>query len=177
MGLAGSQDPVCLEQGLEPGGHFSLQGLPAQPSRREHVNSRQAGSRQAGRRARRPRLRSLLGHSGWHLMGCHQLRAGPARLPAAPTCPERVERPCPLWPVFLRADWDRDLRRPLEGTLLGPPGTQGQASRLGETIAPGSEWGLGVQGHQRDSPAHPQPASLLRTRMEQPPHAHLERAG
>uniref|UniRef100_A0A8C9KBT4 Parathyroid hormone/parathyroid hormone-related peptide receptor n=1 Tax=Panthera tigris altaica TaxID=74533 RepID=A0A8C9KBT4_PANTA len=24
------------------------------------------------------------------------------RLPAAPTCPGRVERPCPLWPVFLR---------------------------------------------------------------------------
>lgn len=53
MGLAGSQDPVCLEQGLEPGGHFSLQGLPAQPSRREHVNTSRAGRGQAGRRAPR----------------------------------------------------------------------------------------------------------------------------
>lgn len=52
-GLAGSQDPVCLEQRLKPGGHFSLQGLPAQPSHREHVNTSRAGRRQAGRRAPR----------------------------------------------------------------------------------------------------------------------------
>lgn len=58
-GLAGSQDPVCLEQGLEPGGHFSLQGLTAQPSRREHVNTSRAGQR-AGREedTRRPQLLS-----------------------------------------------------------------------------------------------------------------------
>lgn len=63
MGLAGSQDPVCLQQGLEPGGQFSLQGLAAQPSCREHVNTSRAGQ-QAGREkgTEGPWLLSLLGH-------------------------------------------------------------------------------------------------------------------
>lgn len=60
MGLAGSQDPVCLEQGPEPGGHFSRQGLTAQPSRREHVNTSKSAAEggQGGGRPETPNPQS-----------------------------------------------------------------------------------------------------------------------
>lgn len=95
-GLAGSQDPVCLEQGLEPGGHFSLQGLTAWPSRREHVNTSRAGQ-WAGKEEgiRRPQLLSpvaaLDSKSGqWgsrQLLPVSGMRTGPALSGPSPGSP------------------------------------------------------------------------------------------
>lgn len=156
-GLAGSQDPVCLEQGLEPGGHFSLQGLTAQPSRREHVNTSRAGQR-AGREedTRRPQLlspvaaldSSEVAASSYLSWACGQALPSLDRIRAAglgegPLKPLR--RNAPSW-----------------GPLEPRPGFRS----LGEPTAPSSERGLGVWGHLGDSSAHCPPASLSRTRTE-----------
>lgn len=129
MGLAGSQDPVCLEQGLEPGGHFSRHGLAARPSRREHVNTSEAA---AGRRE--PRTRPQ---------------------PPRPQCPGTLgatldsklgqEGGLQLPPV----------RGPLKAPRRMPPRRMPPPGGPGAQAAGASG---GVQGHRRDGCACLQPA-------------------